>query len=56
MSMEALIILELYRRHMKAAQKDDEKLRARYLNLIKEMEWAFPEALQEIEEMYPVNK
>lgn len=56
MSETAMLILEIYRRHMRAAQAGDEALRARLFALVEELEWAFPEAAKEVDERYPVNK
>lgn len=47
MSRGALIILDLSRRHMYAARDDDETTRARRFRLLREFEWAYPEAAAE---------
>lgn len=53
MSREALIILDLSRRHMYAAREGDEERRVRLFCLLDEFEWAYPEAAAEVGAMYP---
>jgi len=53
MSREALVILELSRRHMCAMKEEDETTRARLFQMLDDFEWAFPNAKAEVEAMYP---
>jgi hypothetical protein len=50
------MLLDLYRRHRQAALRMDEAERQRLLDLIQEMEWAFPDAKQEVDRRYPVTQ
>lgn len=56
MSREALILLELYRRHMYAMRDDKLDERTRLFHLIDDFEWAFPNAKLEVEKAYPQDK
>lgn len=53
MTREALVILDLSRRHMYAARDGDEEMRARLFRLMDDLEWAYPEAMAEVNAMYP---
>jgi len=53
MSPEASIILDLTRRHMYAARDKKEDERARLFRLLDEFEWAYPDAIAEVEVLYP---
>lgn len=53
MSREALIILDLSRRHMYAAKDGDEELRKRLFRLLDDFEWAYPDAAAEVRVVYP---
>lgn len=55
MGKEAMMLLDLYRRHLRAMRNHDEELRERLFLLIAEFEWAFPEAAEEVNKAYPVK-
>lgn len=55
MTPEALIILDLSRRHMNAMKDGDEKKRMRLFQLLTDFEWAYPDAVVEVNAVYPVG-
>lgn len=55
MSEAAMLLLELYRRHMYALRDGDTAKRKRLFDLIEDFEWAFPAAAKEVADRYPVE-
>jgi len=55
MTPTAMLILDVTRRHMHAFQDKDEETRARLFRLLGDLEWAYPEALAEVVELYPTD-
>lgn len=53
MSNGAMILTDIYRKHMYAAQDKDEGRRARLFRLIEDFEWAYPEVKAEVDALYP---
>lgn len=55
-SPSTLILLDLYRLHMRACQNANEEDRLRLFKMVDDISWAYPEAAKEVDSLYDGEK